>query len=114
MRQKGCIKTGGRKAGTPNKVTADLKRWVSDILADGRQQFVECMSQLEPAEYVKAYSALLNYVMPKQQALSVDAQVAAEYRQLTLLLQAAPERAVELIAAKLLELQDDAGGEPGQ
>ena len=66
---------GGRAKGTPNKVTADLKTWVASILDNGRDKFVESLEQLEPAEYVRVFTGLLNYVLPKQQAVGIDAKV---------------------------------------
>ena len=74
-RLKGSPKTGGRKRGTPNRVTTDLKTWVASILDGGRDRFVESLEQLEPAEYVKVFTGLLNYVLPKQQAVGIDAKV---------------------------------------
>ena len=38
-RAKGTPKTGGRKAGTPNKTTTDIKTWVANILDGGRADF---------------------------------------------------------------------------
>lgn len=38
-RAKGTPKTGGRKAGTPNKATTDIKTWVANILDGGRADF---------------------------------------------------------------------------
>lgn len=66
---------GGRAKGTPNKVTTDLKTWVASILDGGRDKFVESLDGLEPSEYVRVFTALLNYVLPKQQAVGVDAKV---------------------------------------
>lgn len=70
---------GGRAKGTPNKVTTDLKEWITEILKNGKGLFAENLNSLEPREYVKVYIGLLNYVVPKQQSVSVDAQ--AEIRQ---------------------------------
>ena len=71
-RMKGSPKTGGRKAGTPNKVTADLKDWVSCILVDGKQQFEDDLKSLEPKERVKVYTTLLGYMIPKPTLVGID------------------------------------------
>lgn len=61
---------GGREKGTPNKLTADLKTWIAEILDDGRAKFVESLNDLESSEYIRVYTSLLNYVIPKKQAIS--------------------------------------------
>lgn len=104
-RPKGSPKVGGRKKGTPNKVTTDLKEWVRQILDGQRAAFMENMAMLEPNEFVGIYAKLLNYVMPKQQAISVEAQIQAEYQQLEQLLDKAPAEIVDAIAERVLALQ---------
>lgn len=99
-------KTGGRQKGTPNKVTADLRQWINDILTDGREQFVSNMEKLPPEEYVRAFSSLLNYVLPKQQAMSVEAQISAEYKAMQEMMATAPSEVVEQVARRVLELQE--------
>ena len=74
-RQKGSPKTGGRKRGTPNRVTTDLKTWVASILDDGRDRFLDSLDQLDSTEYVRVFTSLLNYVLPKQQSVGIDAKV---------------------------------------
>jgi hypothetical protein len=96
---------GGRLAGTPNKVTADLKTWVASILDDGRERFVSDMENLEPAERVRVYTNLMNYVLPKQQAMSVEAQTEAEYKALMNFIETAPEYIIDKIAGKIIKLK---------
>ena len=95
---------GGRAKGTPNKTTTDLKTWVAFILDGGREQFEQDLRNLEPPERVKVFTGLLNYVLPKQQAVSVEAQVEAEYKALEGLLESAPAEFVDKIAEKIVEL----------
>lgn len=71
-RQRGCTKTGGRKKGTPNKVTATTRQWVSLLLDVGRDRFVESMAQLAPNDYVRFYLTLLNYEIPKRQSVGLQ------------------------------------------
>ena len=97
---------GGRAKGTPNKVTTDLKTWVASILDDGRERFAESLEGLEPSEYIKTFTGLLNYVLPKQQAISVEAQIEAEYRELEKLLETAPKDFIDRIAEKIIELSN--------
>lgn len=99
---KGSEKTGGRKKGTPNKATADLKSWVSSIIDNGREQFESDMSVLEPRERVKVYTGLLGYIIPKQQTLSVEAQIAAEFAEIKAMIEIAPDEAITKMAEKML------------
>lgn len=71
-RAKGAPKTGGRQAGTPNKVSESLKEFVADLLNDNREQMQEDLKALRPKERVAAFLSMLQYVVPKQQAVSGD------------------------------------------
>lgn len=105
-RPKGTTKTGGRQKGTPNKVTAPTKEWLSNLLENKREVFEEYLDGLEPSEFIRVYSNLLSYHLPKMSSVSVDAQINAEMDALSKLLETAPEEAVEKIAEKMLELQE--------
>ncbi|MCD8306360.1 MAG: hypothetical protein LUC49_06890 [Prevotella sp.] len=63
---------GGRGKGTPNKITSDLKRWVAQILDGGRERFEASLNDLQPAEFIRVYTGLLNYVLPKQSPVSPE------------------------------------------
>ena len=71
-RTKGTPKTGGRQAGTPNKVSGSLKEFIADLLNDNREQMQEDLKALRPKERVAAYLSMMQYVIPKQQAVSAD------------------------------------------
>lgn len=66
----GYGRLGGRAKGTPNKITAELKEWIAEILDNGREQFTEDLKSLNPADRIKVYLGLMNYVLPKQQSVS--------------------------------------------
>jgi hypothetical protein len=72
-KQKGQPKTGGREKGTPNKVTADLRTWLSELWNENREQFKDDLKALEPHQRVASFEKLLNYIIPKQQ--SVEATI---------------------------------------
>ena len=110
-RLKGSEKTGGRQRGTPNRVTTDLKEWVSCILDNGRKQFEQDLKELEPRERVRIYTGLMNFVLPKQQAMNVEAQTEAEYKALEKLLEQCPDELVDKITEKVLKLQQEAKNE---
>ena len=71
--KKGISKTGGRKKGTPNKITTDLKTWLSGLLDNNRQQFEKDLKKLEPHQRISVMEKLLSYAIPKMQ--SVEAQI---------------------------------------
>ncbi len=72
-REKGTTKTGGRKKGTPNKVTTDLRTWINELLEKNRPQIERDIKKLEPEKRVLFFEKLLNYVLPKMQ--SVENQI---------------------------------------
>ena len=106
--QKGHPKIGGRKKARPNAKTATLKEWVQAVLEDGRSTFEAKLKDLPPSRYVEAYLALLSYAVPKVQSVSIEAKLQAEYKQIALLMEAAPSEFVERIARRLAELQEEA------
>lgn len=77
-RKKGTPKTGGRKKGTPNKTTADLKQWVFDFINGNLDAFIDNFKQLDQKEQFNIMLKLLPYVLPKQteNKISMDEQLA--------------------------------------
>lgn len=70
-------KTGGRKAGTPNKVSGAIRKAISNAI-DGyytSAQFIEDLSALKPVERVMAMEKLAQYALPKLQSTTLDATV---------------------------------------
>lgn len=113
-RTKGTPKTGGRQKGTPNKTTAAVKNYITQVLSDYMQPgsedgtqptFEQDMAAMLPAERVRAMTQLAGYVIPKQQALSVSEQTQIEADAITQWLQTAPDEAIDALAAKVLEMQ---------
>lgn len=72
-RPKGIPKTGGRKRGTPNKVTGTVKEWLATIIDNNRMQFEKDLKSVPPLERLKVISSLLPYIIPKMQ--NVTAQI---------------------------------------
>ena len=73
-RRKGTEKTGGRKAGTPNKVSGTVKEWIASIIDGNRKQFEDDLEKLEPGERVRVISNLLQYVQSPAVCHSKDAK----------------------------------------
>ncbi len=96
---------GGRSKGTPNKSTSDLRNWLSGVLNGSRNQFERDLKELLPEERVRVLSGLFNYVIPKQQSLSVEEQINTETEALSRWLESAPQEAIDGIAKRVIELQ---------
>lgn len=72
--QKGRKKTGGRVAGTPNKVTSLTKSVIADILANYKSSGLmdSDLMQLEPKDRLHIMEKFMQYIMPKIQSVEVD------------------------------------------
>lgn len=112
MRKKndGKGRMGGRKAGTPNKVTGTVKEWITSIIDGNRKQFEDDLEKLEPGERVRVISNLLQYVTPKMQSISPAEMLEAEYRKLEELLESAPDEAINEIVERVKRLEYESGG----
>ncbi len=65
-RPKGTPKTGGRKKGTPNKTTAEIKELVAQLVGENIEDFKKEFKTLETAEKISIIKNLLPYVIPRQ------------------------------------------------
>ena len=97
---------GGRAKGTPNKTTSTVKEWLTKLIQDNRQQVEDDLRNVLPEERLRIIASLLNYVVPKQQTVSIEESMAAEYRELERLLQTAPDEAIDRIAERIKEMEN--------
>ena len=68
-------KTGGRTKGTPNKVTAELKEHIADVLEGySKEQIQSDWKQLTPKERLEMLHKLSQYVIPKMASLPATQQ----------------------------------------
>ena len=65
-------KTGGRTAGTPNKVSSDIKTKIAALIDEQFDAITADLADLEPKERVTAYLKFLEYVLPKQREQKLD------------------------------------------
>lgn len=74
-RPKGIPKTGGRKKGTSNKVTLDMREKMKAII-DGEieniQPALDKVRKDNPVQYVGLVEKLMAYVMPKKKDITSD------------------------------------------
>ncbi len=105
---------GGRAMGTPNKTTGAVKSAISQIVegyisSNGRTNkptLAKDLESMQPGERAKLMAGLASYIVPKQQALTVEDQTRVEYDSLMEFLETAPESAINAIAEKVLEMQE--------
>lgn len=97
----------GRPRGTRNKRNADLTEWVKMLLQGMQAQVMSDLNELEPSERVKSYINLLGYAIPKQASITAQAKIETEFAALEKLLNEAPEEAVQKIALKVMQLQEE-------
>ncbi len=71
-RQKGTPKTGGRKKGTPNKTTKELRKWISELLDENREQIKEDLKAVEPYQRIMIFEKFLSYTVPKLQSVEAN------------------------------------------
>ncbi len=83
MRQKGLPKTGGRKAGTPNKVTSDLRKAVGELIEMNWYRMQEDLNALEPKDRLMIMEKLLSYSLPKLSAVTQENITVSNLQRLT-------------------------------
>lgn len=67
-------KTGGRKAGTPNKAGRDAKEIIAEIVNDNAAEARKKLNMLDdPKDWIYAYMKLCEFVVPKKAAVQVSA-----------------------------------------
>ena len=73
--QKGRERTGGKKKGTPNKVTQDHRDLINKLISSP-EKLLKDLEQLEPKERIDATIKLLEFTTPKQSR--VETQITAD------------------------------------
>lgn len=70
-------KTGGRKAGTPNKANGRMRELLSSIVNDyfESEKMKEDIALLKPKDRVEIMEKLTAYVVPKLQSTTLEASV---------------------------------------
>ncbi len=71
-------KTGGRKKGVPNKITANIRESLKAFMGAQRPEVEKAFKKLSPKEKVLAYARFLPYVTPSYQSISFDLENLSE------------------------------------
>jgi len=62
----------GRPKGSTNKTSLQLRETINNFLETNFEKVVEDFAKLKPNERVKFYTDLLNYGLPKLQAVQIE------------------------------------------
>ena len=63
-------KYGGRKKGTPNKMTKELRSVLKEVLYSELENIEERFDQLEPKQRIELMIKLMPYVFPKLESIT--------------------------------------------
>lgn len=72
MKKKGSPKTGGRKAGTPNKTTGTIKEWIAEVVEKNRSQVEKDLKAMAPEKRVAMIERLVQYIIPKASTVNIN------------------------------------------
>jgi hypothetical protein len=74
-RIKGSRKCGGRQAGTPNKITAELRVRIKSFLENNFTTVEHDFKKLDPEKRIALYEKYLKFALPQLQTTSVDLNI---------------------------------------
>ena len=63
-------KYGGRKKGTPNKLTKELRSVLKEVIYNELENIEERLDELEPKQRLELVIKLMPYVFPKMESAS--------------------------------------------
>jgi hypothetical protein len=67
------VKTGGRKAGTPNKVTRELRERLKEVFYEELDNLPNLLKDMQPKERVELLIRLAPFVLPKVSPVGMSA-----------------------------------------
>ena len=77
-RKKGTPKTGGRTAGTPNKISVGMKDFITKLVYKNRKQIEKDLQELQPKERLLILEKLMQYVIPKHREVEISGELQRE------------------------------------
>ncbi len=82
-RIKGSPKTGGRKPGTPNKATSEIRDRIKNFLESKSEELNEIWNNLEAKEKFQMFNQLSRYIIPTMQSteFKIDTTTTSEIKQ---------------------------------
>jgi hypothetical protein len=88
-------KTGGRKAGTPNKLQVPLRLLITDFITRNWRYVMQDFETLQPKERLLFFEKLLKYTLPSLQAINVTSELEEKTKSLS-------DEELEELASKVL------------
>lgn len=73
-RPKGLPRTGGRKPGTSNKLTKDLRSTISSFLQQNASRMQEEYEKLDPKDKLAFFEKMIKYSLPAMSAVDITSQ----------------------------------------
>ncbi len=58
--------------GTPNKVTGNIKVWLTEVIDNNRKQIIRDLKALEPKERLQMIEKFMQYTVPKMQSVQAE------------------------------------------
>lgn len=74
-RPAGKPKSGGRKAGTPNKVSSNVKGWINSLIDKNAKRLERDFLVLSPKDRLQLTEKLLQYTTAKMQNISAQIDI---------------------------------------
>ncbi len=65
------IKTGGRKKGTPNKTTKEIRNTLSLLLSNNLENLQKDIDKLEPKDRIKTLIDISKFIIPTLKAIEL-------------------------------------------
>ncbi|MDD3322913.1 MAG: hypothetical protein PHS59_15860 [Paludibacter sp.] len=62
----------GRPKGTPNKVTTELREWISNLIDSNKEQIEKDLMSIEPDKRLAMLEKFMQYVIPKQKEEPIE------------------------------------------
>jgi hypothetical protein len=62
---------GGRPKGTPNKITAELREWISQFINENKDQIQKDFLSLDAKDRIQMFEKLLKYALPSLQSTTL-------------------------------------------
>jgi len=75
---KGCPKYGGRVKGTPNKMTTEAKKILTEIISENKEKFQEELAKLSGRDFAIVYLQMCKLILPTQINLGGNAKSAVQ------------------------------------
>lgn len=107
-RPKGLPRTGGRKRGSTNKVTKDLRETISVFLQNNASKMQEEYEKLDPKDKLAFFEKLIKYSIPVMSSVdqTTTSKSFEDYLKETSFNQSLEKLTDEELQAKLKDLQE--------